>query len=103
MIKRILFGFLLSAPLSLAYYIGFTKNLSSAENSLWLGVMLLFLVLTLPGSIILLLVGFVAAFQGKVGEQIAAICMYLSIANAHAMGSLYYWLYELIKGKREKQ
>ena len=82
-------GFFLSAPLTLMYLWGF-GGLSDAANNLWLGLMALLFIATLPGSAILLVAGFVAAFSGKVGELVAMGCMFLSVVNAHAMGMIYF-------------
>ena len=46
--------------------------------------------LTLPGSLALLLIGIVAAFSGEIGEQIAAVRVVISVANAHLVGMIYY-------------
>ena len=64
--------------------------MSDAANNLWLGLMALLFIATLPGSAILLVAGFVAAFSGKVGELVAMGCMFLSVVNAHAMGMIYF-------------
>jgi hypothetical protein len=50
---------------------------------------------TLPGSLVLFIIGFAAALSGKTGELIAAGCIFLSVANAHMMGMLYFgWLFK---------
>jgi len=65
-------------------------GLSDSSNTLWLGIMAVLFFLTLPGSLILLLIGVVAAFSGKTGELIAGACVVLSVANAHLVGMIYY-------------
>jgi Na+-driven multidrug efflux pump len=70
-------------------------SLSDADNALWIMLITAFFIVTLPGSLILFLIGFSAAFLGKPGEVIAAGCIFLSVANAHMMGMFYFgWLFE---------
>ena len=83
-------GFLLSLPLAFTFWFGFTAHsMSNATNNNLLLILFVIGVLTLPGSLLLLILGFVAAFQGKVGELIAMLCIFLSVANAHLMGMVY--------------
>lgn len=63
--------------------------MSEKISGILLLVMLVIGVITLPGSLILLFIGFVAAFQGEVGELIATLCIFMSVANAHLMGMVY--------------
>jgi len=79
-------GFTLSAPLALNMWWGFT---GPADNNLFLTFSLIIGALTLPGSLILLTVGFIAAFSGKAGEIVVLICLLLSVANAHLMAMFY--------------
>ena len=81
MFKNFATGFSLSIPLGFMYLWGF-GGLSDADNSIWLILMTVLFIATLPGSLILLIVGFGAAFSGKIGEDIAAGCIYLSVVNA---------------------
>lgn len=84
------YGFLLSLPLAFTYWFGFTSHsMSNQTNNVLLLVMFVIGVLTLPGSLILFVIGFVAAFQGKAGELFAMLCIFLSVANAHLMGMVY--------------
>jgi amino acid transporter len=90
-------GFFLSIPFAFTYFVGFDGfgNLSEAANNLWLAFMGVLFLVTLPGSLILFLTGFVAAFSGKTGESIVASCIFLSVANAHMMGMFYYgWFFK---------
>ena len=79
-------GFILSAPLALTMFLGFT---GPADNNALLAFAFIIGALTLPGSLILFAVGFIAAFSGKSGETIALICLFLSVANAHLMAMFY--------------
>lgn len=83
-------GFFLSIPLAFMYFWAFGGSLSDADNNLWLGIMAVFFIATLPGSVILFIIGFAAAFGGKIGELIAFGCIFLSVANAHYMGMAYF-------------
>ena len=65
-------------------------GLSDANNTLWIGIMAILFFLTLPGSLILLVVGVLAAFSGKTGAFVAGVCVVLSVANAHLMGMVYF-------------
>lgn len=85
---RFVGGFFLSIPLIFMYLWGF-GNLSSESNGVWLILMSVFFVVTLPGSLLLLFIGFVSAFGGPVGEFIAGACIFLSVINAHIMGTFY--------------
>lgn len=86
-------GLALSLPLILMYYWGFSGGGSSdANNNLWLGIMAiitLITLITLPGSVMLLILGFVAAFSGKSGELFVLLCLLLSVVNAQFMGMVY--------------
>jgi len=84
------YGFLLSFPLLTTLMVGFSgSSMSNGTNNFLLLVMFAIGVLSLPGSLILLGVGFVAAFSGKAGEVVAMLCMALSVANAHLMAMVY--------------
>ncbi|MEQ6292183.1 hypothetical protein ACFPAG_16375 [Vogesella sp. GCM10023246] len=84
------FGLLLSAPLLATFSFGFSgQPISNDSNNVLLLIMSVIGVLSLPGSVILLAVGFIAAFSGKTGGTIAVICMALSVANAHFMAMVY--------------
>ena len=94
------YGFILSLPLSYVLYIGFYgRNMSNFENSMGLLFMTIVGILSLPGSLVLFLAGFAAAFMGKTGEIVAGICILLSIPNAHLMGMLYAYL--LLRKRRK--
>jgi len=80
------YGFILSAPLALTMLAAFT---GPADNGFILICWFIIGILTLPGSLILLAVGFIAAFSGKTGEIVAVICLLLSVANAHLMAAYY--------------
>ena len=81
-------GFALSVPMALMFL--WAPNVSNSDNTLWLGIMAVLFFLTLPGSLILLVVGGIAVFGGKTGELIAGVCALLSVANAHLVGMIYY-------------
>lgn len=81
-------GFFLSIPLMILFYLGF-GNSSTVNNGILLALMGLMLVATLPGSLLLLFIGFVAAFGGPIGEFITGVCIFLSVINAHVMGMFY--------------
>jgi len=84
------FGFLLSVPLLATLGFGFSgQTISNGSNNLFLLIMFVFGLLSLPGSLVLLVVGFLAAFSGKQGEIYALVCMALSVANAHFMAMVY--------------
>ena len=84
------YGFILSLPLAFTLLFGFTSHsMSNEANNILILVLFAIGVLTLPGSLLLFLIGFVAAFQGKSGELVAASCLFLSVANAHLMGMIY--------------
>ena len=79
-------GFILSAPLAITLLLGFT---GPADNNSLLAFAFVIGALTLPGSLILLAIGFIAAFSGKSGETVALICLLLSVVNAHLMAMFY--------------
>ena len=87
-------GLILSLPMVLMYIWAFADGgPSDANNGTWLIMMAVLFLLTLPGSILLVLVGAVAAFAGAGGEAIAVICLGLSVINAHIMGAKYVRLF----------
>jgi hypothetical protein len=84
------YGFALSVPLAITLLFGFSAQSTSNEaNNAFLLVVFAIGVLTLPGSLVLLVAGFMAAFSGELGEVIAVLCMGLSVVNAHLMGMVY--------------
>ncbi|MFC3530957.1 hypothetical protein ACFOLG_02050 [Vogesella facilis] len=84
------FGFVLSAPLLATLAFGFSgHSMSNEANNICLLIMLVIGLLSLPGSLVLLVVGFVAAFSGKQGEILALVSMALAVANAHFMAMVY--------------
>jgi hypothetical protein len=101
MSRHFLGGFFLSIPLAFMYFWGF-GSLSDADNELWLIIMGVFFIATLPGSLIVFVIGFGAALSGKTGELIAAGCIFLSVANAHLMGMLYFgWFFKKAQAPHE--
>jgi len=78
-------GFLLSVPTAIFV----TSAFSGSPGNGSLIILLIIGLLTLPGSFVLLTVGFISAFSGKTGELIAITCLALSIPNAHIMGMIY--------------
>jgi hypothetical protein len=81
-------GFWLSLPLAATLAFGLFSDADWANNLVLL-LLLIFWILTLPGSLILVIVGFAAAFSGKAGELIAWLCIALSVVNAHIVAMRY--------------
>ncbi len=98
------YGLILSIPLTLTFISGFSSSENSnGENNSFLLTTLVIGFLSLPGSLILFLIGFTAAFSGKTGGMITVACIALSIPNAHIMGMLYAHMYKKIKQKTKNQ
>ena len=95
------FGFVLSIPLVATAWWAFSlRSISNDQNNLFLGVMFVIGVLSLPGSAVLFMLGFSAAFAGPIGGAISLMCMALSVANAHLMAMIYARALLAILGKK---
>jgi hypothetical protein len=88
--ERFVSGFWLSVPFSLLLLAA--ASVSDAMNNAWLFAMAIFIIATLPGSIILLVLGAIALFSGSSGVPYVWICIAPAIVNAHFMGMLYSYL-----------
>jgi hypothetical protein len=84
-------GCLLSVPMALMWWYFFEANIQSGDT-LWLTLMTILFVLTLPGSLALFLVGAWGVFGGP-GPWLLGLSIVGSVVNAHLMGMLYFgWL-----------
>jgi hypothetical protein len=83
-------GFILSLPLATLVILNYGAGTHGLTPYL-----MVFILLTLPGSLILLAADFLAAFAGGGGalKYILLTLMALSILNAHFMGMFYAWAF----------